>query len=386
MTKSLLDAAMNAATLARNPAGEPMIGPSLGLSAGDVKRARDILATMPEDPLTTAFDRRDYLIAHDWRPEQEARARQSQDSARTFAPSPDMISAAEDVFKAMAYVGTIRPIVVKYQTEILQQGQWRIRPKYADRLGDKVILDPEDSYLMSEEDLAVYIDRCKVARNQAGLRVDHDGQCPLLVAETLLGKAKRALLDVMEPVTRLPADRLLNAGMDKYNSGVELTLQLLAPFVNPKLEKPGEPSPAEEEQQKVPSETLLESEFVDMDSAAVRGYIAGRGGETKQPEFRTEEDYLAFNIGLRKGKEEKGKEEAQVAARNAGFDALFDEAVEDLKDAHPDLEDSETVAGIKENVRDDFKATGDALQDHLQLRGAIEEEIERVEFTDKLRM
>lgn len=68
------------------------------------------------------------------------------------------------------------------------------------------------------------------------------------------------------------------------------------------------------------------------------------------------------------------------------FDELFAEVVEELRESHPDLEDSETVAVIKENVRDDFKATGDALQDHLQLRGAIEEEIERVEFTDKLRM
>lgn len=233
---------------------------------------------------------------------------------KKFVPTAAMVDAAEDVFKTMAFLETIRPIVMKYQTEILQQGQWRIRPKYADRLGDKVILDPKDSYLMSEEDLAVFIDHCKVARDKAGLHVDHDDKCPLLVAEHLLIKAKRALLDVMEPVTRLPADRLLSAGMDKYNSGVELTLQLLASFVDPKLKKPSAPSAA------------------------------------------------------------------------AGFDVLFAEVVEELCESHPDLEDGETVAGIKENVRDDFQGTGDALQDQLQLRSAVEKEIERVEFTDKLRM
>lgn len=157
MTKSLLDAAMNAATLARSPVGEPAIGPSVGLSAEDVKRARDILTTMPEDPLTTAFDRRDYLIAHDWRPAQATNNQQSRERE---------------------LIGHVLPI----------------------------------------------------------------------------------------------------------------------------------------------------------------------------------------------------------------FDELFAEVVDELRESHSDLEDSEIVAAIKENVRDDFQATGDALQDHLQLCGAVEKEIERAEFTDKLRM
>lgn len=232
---------------------------------------------------------------------------------KKFAPTANMVAVAEAVFKAMAYVDTIRPIVMKYQTEILQQGQWHICPKFGDRFGDKVILEPKYSYLMSKEDLAVFIDRCKVARNQAGLHVEHDDQCPLLVAEHLLIRAKRALLDVMEPVTRLQADRLLNAGLDKFESCVEMSLQLLAPFVNSKLEKPSAPSAA-------------------------------------------------------------------------GFDALFAEVVEEFFESHPDLKDGETVAAIKETIRDDFQTTRDELQDRLQLQIAIEKKIERVESTDKLRM
>lgn len=74
------------------------------------------------------------------------------------------------------------------------------------------------------------------------------------------------------------------------------------------------------------------------------------------------------------------------SSATARFDESFAEVVEELRESHPDLEDGETVAGIKKNVRDDFQATGDALQDHLQLCGAVEKEIERVEFTNKLRM
>lgn len=233
---------------------------------------------------------------------------------KKFVPTATMVAAAEDVFKTMAFLETIRPIVLKYQTEILAKGQWHIRPEYADRLGDTVILDPKHSYLMSEEDFAVYSVQCKVARDKAGLCVEHDGNCPLLVAENLLSDAKRALINVMEPVTKISADKILSAGMKEYNSYIELTLQLLAPFVNPSLKKPSAPSAA------------------------------------------------------------------------AGFDESFAEVVEELRESHPDLEDSETAAKIKENVRDDFQTTGDALQDQLQLRSAVEKEIERVEFTDKLRM
>ena len=151
---------------------------------------------------------------------------------RKFQPTPTMVTAAQVVFLSMAFVQTIRPIVLKYQTEILAKGQWHIRPEFATRLGDTVILDPKDSYLMSDKDFAKYDAQCKLARVNANLHVDKEEHCPLLIAEDLQRQAEHALVAAM--MFELPTvtlDKLLQAGMDKYKEYVDLTLRLLAPFV-----------------------------------------------------------------------------------------------------------------------------------------------------------
>lgn len=150
---------------------------------------------------------------------------------KNFTPTPAMISAAETLFTAMAFAETIRLIVLKYKTEILAEGRWHIKSEFATRLKDEVILDPRRSYLMSDEDFAIYNTKCKIARDKANLKVDHDEQCPLLVAEELERQAKRALINAMADITKITADKLLNAGMVKYDHYVDLSLKLMAPFV-----------------------------------------------------------------------------------------------------------------------------------------------------------
>ena len=153
---------------------------------------------------------------------------------RPFAATPEMIAAAECVFFSMATEAHVRPIVEGYQKQILENGQWHINPKYVGQRGtvDRIILDPRHSYLLSEPDFEAYLQACKRARDAAGLVVDDDEKCPLLVAEDAVRCARRALVDIMEPVTGLSADRLLTAGEAKYMECVELTLRLLAPMVD----------------------------------------------------------------------------------------------------------------------------------------------------------
>jgi hypothetical protein len=69
------------------------------------------------------------------------------------------------------------------------------------------------------------------AEIEAGLHVDNADQCPLLVAEHTVIKARRALVDAMVPTTGLTADKLLNSGMENFNKYVDITLELLAQFV-----------------------------------------------------------------------------------------------------------------------------------------------------------
>lgn len=156
-----------------------------------------------------------------------------------FQPTKEMVEAATDVFVAKAFLGTIEPVVRGYQTAILAKGQWRVRPEYQTgfrrrggaMIGEEVITDPKLSYLMSEEDFALYDAECKKARVEAKLHVEKEEQCPLCVAEHELIKAKQRLIGIMEPITKLSWDRLLCGGVETTEQAVDLTLNLLGPYV-----------------------------------------------------------------------------------------------------------------------------------------------------------
>lgn len=147
-----------------------------------------------------------------------------------FVPTKDMIEMADALFKAMALEQTVRPIVDKYQKEILVEGKWQVDPSHA-RMGQFVISDPEQSYLMSGSDFAVYHSRCQEARDKAGLAVDHPDKCPLLVAKHLVIQCENALMKAMAKVTGIDEDKAACLTLDQRKKFVELTLRLLAPFV-----------------------------------------------------------------------------------------------------------------------------------------------------------
>lgn len=159
----------------------------------------------------------------------------ARERVRSFKASPETIRAAELVFLAKAHVGLVAPKVEAYQRQILAEGQWQIREDFAERAGrtGEVILDPARSYLMSDEDFAVYNERCHRARDTAGLYVEEKEQCPKLVAEHELLKAKWLLAEAMEPVTGLSRDQVTGLAPKKFDEYIELTLRLLAPHVDP---------------------------------------------------------------------------------------------------------------------------------------------------------
>ncbi len=150
---------------------------------------------------------------------------------KAFTPTTAMVGAAQAVFMSMAYLDTIRPVVLAYKTKILADGQWHIRPAFAARLGDEVILDPNTAYLMSDSDFEDYDAKCKLARDLARLPVDRDDQCPLLVAENLRMQAERELIDAMSSTTNITSHQLWCLGVEAYKKYLDLTLRLLAPFV-----------------------------------------------------------------------------------------------------------------------------------------------------------
>ncbi len=153
---------------------------------------------------------------------------------QTFKPTPAMLTAGKTVFMAMAHESVVRDIVEGYQKEILSFYKWKLRPDIATRRGntpDEIVTDPKYSYMLSDEDFALYHKECKAARDKAGLKVTDDEFCPLLCAECLTSDAKKVLIEVMEPVTKIPLDVIIGHYY-KYKELVEITLKLLAPYCN----------------------------------------------------------------------------------------------------------------------------------------------------------
>ncbi len=148
-----------------------------------------------------------------------------------FAPTPDMIAAAEKVFAAMAVMQTIKPIVTAYQQKILGAGQFRVREQYAEGDND-IITNPEHSYLMNKNAFAGYRAKCEAERIRIGLSVKKAGNCPLLESEEVLRQAEAELLDALSPVTHLKAADYGLLGICQYRESIELSLRVLAPHVN----------------------------------------------------------------------------------------------------------------------------------------------------------
>lgn len=155
-------------------------------------------------------------------------------SEKKFIPTAGMIEAAEALFFAMAQLSLIEPLVLNYQRLILREGQWRVKREYVNaRMPDEVVLDPERAFLMEDKDLALYHELCLRAQAMTGLQVKVAGNCPLLEARSAVIDAQAQLTRHMAGITGHTPEQLLMLPLEKYRQYVDLSLRLLAPFVDP---------------------------------------------------------------------------------------------------------------------------------------------------------
>lgn len=158
----------------------------------------------------------------------------TKDGPTGFTPSEDQIRCAQTLMVAMAYEGTLRPIVEGYQCAILAKHQFKQGAKWGERVGPDggVILEGKHAFLLEDEDFQVYLDECKVAQDAHGLKASKPENCPLLEAESARMAAEHALLKTWEGHPRLSS--LAAAGtlrLEQRAQVIELTLGLLAPYV-----------------------------------------------------------------------------------------------------------------------------------------------------------
>jgi hypothetical protein len=148
------------------------------------------------------------------------------------AITPDMIAVAQALFSCMAIVETIKPIVEGYQKKILEEEKYSYAEKWHNRRDithADWIKDPNNTYLMNDQDFQHFMKRTRQEQARAGLKTESPEFCPLLVAEHNVIKAQNLLIDVMEPVTGIKRDDIMV--MEHRRQYIDITLRLFAPMV-----------------------------------------------------------------------------------------------------------------------------------------------------------
>ena len=150
-----------------------------------------------------------------------------------FKPTQEMIAAAEDLFLAMTFEQTVRPIVEAYQRKVLAERTWMVDLELQTEPGvPEYITDIKYAWLMTTEDFMDYRDRCTRERMKTDLSPENDSNyCPLLVAENTVQLARQALCNAMAPITKIDGTQAAALPVADYDQLTDLTLKVLAPFV-----------------------------------------------------------------------------------------------------------------------------------------------------------
>lgn len=113
----------------------------------------------------------------------------------------EMLQAGYKVLVCIAAADTIRPIVQRYQSKVLEEKKYKITEKHGYHDVDTYLFDPKLSYLLSDSDAEEYYELLEVEKVKAGFKDLPYGHCPLLTAEHETVKAELALIDAFMPVT-----------------------------------------------------------------------------------------------------------------------------------------------------------------------------------------
>lgn len=147
-------------------------------------------------------------------------------------PPAAIVSLADSLFVAMAMHQLKAEQVHAYSTEVLALMQARVARKWVEKgIEDKLVLDPKEAFLLSEDDAARFSILCEEKRIASKLEVNKPGNCPALEAETLFRAARDAFIDALTPYTGITLQEALTAAL--YNKLMDWGLRLMAPHVDP---------------------------------------------------------------------------------------------------------------------------------------------------------
>lgn len=157
-------------------------------------------------------------------------------------PSQTLISAANAVFACKAAVETLRPQIEQIQRDLVDYLNITCDPKHiGTRREEEGPLDPNHVYLATKEAQAEYFELLDKWYRKAGYTEIEKGQCPLLIAQSVLIQAERLFIESTLELTakvgftpemlETVASAGMANGLAKRQKYIDLNLTMMAPFV-----------------------------------------------------------------------------------------------------------------------------------------------------------
>lgn len=151
-----------------------------------------------------------------------------------YGITEDMIQAAKALFDARAHEEIVKPQVLTYQRLILAKHCFYVSEEFKDEpCASLPISDPEKSWLMSDENHAVYVSECLRERDRLGLATKLPDGCPLLEARSRRTEAEWKLFDAFSRHPRF--GHLKGANQSAWHlreQALDLALKFMKPFVD----------------------------------------------------------------------------------------------------------------------------------------------------------
>ena len=144
---------------------------------------------------------------------------------------PNNIKLMQTLFEAIAYTETIRDIIEPKQQQIVDFYKFKVGKQWVDTCDFDIITNHKHMYLADDEDFNIYLKEMSNFYKQKGLKIQREGNCPLLEAESLVRDIKKQIADTFEPYFGFGYDRIA-MNLERYRKYFDLLMTMFASKIN----------------------------------------------------------------------------------------------------------------------------------------------------------
>ncbi|MDP3522284.1 MAG: hypothetical protein Q8S02_16860 [Hydrogenophaga sp.] len=122
-----------------------------------------------------------------------------------FRPTLRMVTLRDSIVALQNRIAEITPMVLAVQMKVLSAGRWVSSEPLSRDDRSRVVLVPEHTHMLSDEDRRAYQMGCIASYKALRLPVNERGDCPLLVMKRRLHELENDFFSAMSGVAKLSA-------------------------------------------------------------------------------------------------------------------------------------------------------------------------------------